>query len=61
LDIGFGVIEVMGQPAGGTLVFAGENEEPLLGVTVLESTGFGIDPQRERLIPRPPKRKVRIE
>ena len=57
LEIGFGVIEVKGQPAGGTLVFAGENEEPLLGVTVLESTGFWIDPQRERLIPRPPKRK----
>jgi len=57
LDIGFGVIEVMGQPAGGTLAFAGEDDEPLLGVTVLESTGFWIDPQRERLIERPPKRK----
>jgi len=57
LPIGFGVIEVLGSAAGATLVFAGENEEPLLGVTVLESTGFWIDPQRERLIPRPPKRK----
>lgn len=57
LEIGFGVIEVEGQLAGGTLVFAGEDEEPLLGVTVLESTGFWIDPQRERLIPRTPKRK----
>jgi clan AA aspartic protease len=57
LDIGFGVIEVMGEPAGGTLVFAGENEEPLLGVTVLESAGFTIDPRLERLIPRAPKRK----
>lgn len=57
LDIGFGVIEVMGEPAGGTLVFAGENEEPLLGVTVLESAGFTIDPRQERLIPRTPKRK----
>ncbi len=57
LPIGFGVIEVLGRAAGGTLVFAGEKEEPLLGVTVLESVGFGIDPQRERLIPRPPKRK----
>ena len=59
LDIGFVVIEVMGQVAGGTLVFAGETEEPLLGVTVLESAGFTIDPQRERLVPRPPKRKRR--
>jgi clan AA aspartic protease len=57
LPIGFGVIEVEGLAAGGTLVFAGENEEPLLGVTVLESTGLWIDPQRERLIRRPPKRK----
>jgi clan AA aspartic protease len=57
LPIGFGIVEVLGRAAGGTLVFAGEDEEPLLGVTVLESTGFCIDPQRERLIPRPPKRK----
>lgn len=57
LPIGFGVIEVLGRGAGGTVVFAGEEEEPLLGVTVLESTGFWIDPQRERLVPRPPKRK----
>lgn len=59
LPIGFGVIEVHGRAAGGTLVFAGDNEEPLLGVTVLESTGFWLDPQRERLVPRPPKRKRR--
>ena len=57
LPIGFGVIEVLGQAAGGTLVFAGEKEEALLGVTVLESICFWIDPQRERLIARPPKRK----
>ena len=58
LPIGFGVIEVMGQLAGGTLVFAGGEEEPLLGVTVLESAGFWVDPQRERLILRTPKRKL---
>ena len=57
LPIGFGVVEVMGKSAGGTLVFAGENEEPLLGVTVLESAGFWIDPKRQRLIPRMPMRK----
>lgn len=57
LAIGFGVVEILGRPAGTTLVFAGEKEEPLLGVTVLESSGFLIDPQRERLIPRSPKRK----
>jgi clan AA aspartic protease len=57
LPIGFGVIEIMGQAAGATLVFAGNNEEPLLGVTVLESAGFWIDPKHERLVPRRPKRK----
>ena len=57
LQIGFGVIEVMGRPAGGTLVFAGENEELLLSVTVLESTGLLVDPQRERLVAHLPKRK----
>ena len=57
LPIGFEIIEVLGRAAGSTLVFAGNGEEPLLGVTVLESTGLWIDPQRERLIPRPPKRK----
>ena len=55
--IGFGVIEVEGLAAGATLVFAGEKEEPLLGVTVLESTGLLVDPKLERLIRRPPKRK----
>src|SRR5438132_3686775 len=58
LPIGFGVVEVLGRAAGSTLVFAGENEEPLLGVTVLESIGLWLDPQHERLIPRPPKRKM---
>src|SRR6266436_9701259 len=57
LPIGFGVIEVLGRAAGSTLVFAGEKEEPILGVTVLESAGLWIDPQHERLILRPPKRK----
>jgi clan AA aspartic protease len=57
LPIGFGIVEVQGRPAGATLVFAGDKDEPLLGVTVLESTGFWVDPHRERLVPRPPKRK----
>src|SRR3989440_11042863 len=30
LDIGFGVIEGMGHPAGGTVAFVGEHEEPPL-------------------------------
>ncbi len=57
LPFGLGAIEVMGQVTAGALVFAGEDEEPLLGVTVLESAGFWVDPRNERLVPRPPKRK----
>jgi clan AA aspartic protease len=61
LPIGFGVIELEGLAAGGTLVFAGETEEPFLGVTVLESAGLWIDPRNERLIRRRPKRKGRAK
>src|SRR6476646_7081265 len=38
LPIGFGVIEAERLSPGATLVFAGEKEAPLLGVTVPEST-----------------------
>ncbi len=57
LVYGIGAIELLGETTAGSLVFAGENDEPLLGVTVLESAGFWIDPGRERLIIRPPKLK----
>lgn len=60
LTFGLGAIEVMGQVTGGALVFAGDGEEPLLGVTVLESTGFWVDPRHERLVPRMPKRKQHV-
>ena len=57
LPIGFGVIELEGLAAGATLVFGGEEQEPLLGVTVLESIGLWIDPKHERLVRRLPKLK----
>ena len=57
MPYGIGAIELLGETTAGSLVFAGENDEPLLGVTVLESAGFWIDPGRERLIIRPPKLK----
>jgi len=57
LEFGLAAIELLGEVTGGAIVFAGDSEEPLLGVTVLESTGFWIDPRRERLIPRAPKLK----
>src|ERR1700730_13139596 len=50
LPIGFGVIEVEGLARGGTLVFAGEKEEPLLGVTVLASTGLWVRPPTQRAL-----------
>ncbi len=57
LPIGFGIVEILGEASGGTVVFAGECEEPLLGVTILESAGFCVDPRHQRLIPQMPKRK----
>lgn len=57
LPIGLAAIEIMGQIAGGTVVFACDDEEPLLGVTVLESAGFLVDPREQRLVVRIPRRK----
>jgi hypothetical protein len=57
LPIGFGAIEVRGRLAGGTLVFTSDEWVPLLGGTVVLSTGWRLDPQQGRLIPRCPKRK----
>ena len=57
LPYGVGVVEILGEVTGRSLVFADEKSEPLLGVTVLESAGFWIDPKGERLIPRTPKLK----
>lgn len=49
LDIAVARIEVMGELAGGTVIFGAENAGPLLGVTVLESAGFEVDPHNEIL------------
>jgi len=57
LSFGLGAIEVLGEMTAGSVVFAGKEEEPLLGVTALESAGFWVDPREERLVPRMPKRK----
>ena len=43
LDIAGARIELMGEMAGGTVVFGAENDEPILGSTVLESTGYRIE------------------
>lgn len=42
-------IEFEGVVVGGTIAYGPEGTEPLLGVTVLESGGFEVDPRGECL------------
>ena len=37
-------LEFLGESTYGTVIFGGENVEPLLGVTALESVGVEVDP-----------------
>ena len=39
----------MGEFVGGTVIFGGDDAEPLLGVTALESVGIEVDPVNQRL------------
>ncbi len=48
-DITTADLEFKGEVVGGTIVYGGENAEPLLGVTALESGGFEVDPRNEDL------------
>lgn len=48
-EIAVGRLEFMGEVVGGTVIFGGENVEPLLGVTALESAGIEVDPHNETL------------
>ena len=49
MDITVGELEVMGELAGGVILFGDEGAAPLLGVTALESAGLEVDPQNQRL------------
>ena len=49
IDITSGDIEVLGELTAGVIVYGDPAAEPLLGVTALESAGFEIDPQNQRL------------
>ena len=42
-------IELMGEVTGTAIIFGEEGVAPLLGVTVLESTGFEVDARGESL------------
>ena len=48
-DIGYAFVRVNGEKVAANVVFGEEGCEPLLGVTVLESAGFIIDPVRQIL------------
>ena len=49
LDIGFGLIEFMGDAVAGTIIFGEPDAEPILGVTALESAGIKVDPVHQRI------------
>lgn len=49
LDVGFGMIEFMGDVVAGTIIFGEADAEPILGVTALESAGIEVDPVHQRL------------
>ena len=45
-----GVIELMGEAVGATIVFADDdNAIPLLGTTAMQSAGIEVDPRNEQL------------
>ena len=48
-DVGYAFLCVNGEKVAANVVFGEEKSEPLLGVTVLESAGFIVDPIRQVL------------
>ena len=50
--VGIASFTVAGQTEDASVMFGEENAEPILGLTVLQSLGFLIDPLRHRLLPR---------
>ena len=48
-DVGYAFLRVDGEKVVGSVVFGPNGSEPLLGVTVLESAGFVVDPVRQVL------------
>ena len=49
LEFAIAEVELMGEPTGAAIIFGDADAQPLLGVTVLESTGFEVDPRDETL------------
>jgi clan AA aspartic protease len=48
-DVGYAFVCVNGEKVAANVVFGNEGSEPLLGVTVLESAGFIVDPVNQIL------------
>ena len=48
-DVGYAFLRVNGVKVASNVVFGEEKSEPLLGVTILESAGFIVDPVRQIL------------
>jgi len=48
-DVGYAFLCVNGEKVVANVVFGEEKSEPMLGVTVLESAGFIVDPIRQIL------------
>ncbi len=49
MDVAGARIEFLGELTAGLIIFGDADAEPLLGVTALESAGFEVDPQSQRL------------
>ncbi len=49
MDIAGAQVEFMGQTVWTTVIFGGDEAEPILGVTALESVGIEVDPRSQRL------------
>ena len=49
LDVTTAEIEFMGDFTAGRIIMGGDDAEPLLGVTALESAGIEVDPVNQRL------------
>ena len=49
MDVAAARLEFLGELTAGLIIFGEGDAEPLLGVTALESAGFEVDPQSQRL------------
>ena len=60
LDVTVARVEFMGEIVGATVIFGGDQAEPLLGVTALESVGIEVDPVNQQLKRLPAVRLKRL-